>query len=325
MKYRYTIYGLQIESSRPLNLLTETVNDSIDLSIVWTTDESDSPDARLDWQPVVTEGLKRRKAIALWQATASDGIYTKLQYKTEVGRIDFLLDPSKKKLWIIHDRRELPGDLESYFVGPALGCILRLRGTVCLHSSVVNIDGRAVALLGRKMSGKSTFAAGFAQLGAAVLADDVAVLTPKDDNFLVQPGYSKVRLRPASANFLVKNAESLPPVYSDYNSRYFSLAEENRFCSNPLPLAAIYILGEIDDQYNIPFVETIKPREKLLKLLENTVGSFVLTASERAQEFRVLSQIARKVPVSKLFYAHRIKSLPVQCQTIVDDFRCRAT
>jgi hypothetical protein len=325
MKHRYTIYGLQIESSRKLNLLTETASDSIDLSIEWTADESKSPGARLDWQPVITEGLKQRKAVALWQAAGTDGIYTKLQYKTEVGRIDFLLDPAKQKLWIIHDSRELIGDLESYLIGPALGCILRLRGTVCLHSSVVNIDGRAVALMGRKMSGKSTFAAGFAQLGAAVLADDIAVLTSENDDFLVQPGYSKVRLRPASAKFLAKNAESLPPVYSDYNSRYFSLAEENQFCSDPLPLAAIYVLGEIDDQYNIPFVETIKPQEKLLKLLENTVGSFVLTASERAQEFRILSQIARKIPVSKLFYARQIKSLPVQCQTIVDDFRCRAT
>ena len=50
-------------------------------------------------------------------------------------------------------------------VGSVMGCALRLQGIPCLHSSVIAVDNRAIAIIGAKGAGKSTTAAALAQRG----------------------------------------------------------------------------------------------------------------------------------------------------------------
>lgn len=321
MIYHYKIYGLHIQSTRKIELLPPATSSPADLEICWTTDAGDSPDAELEWNEVISEELDRRNGISLFTAESPGGVFTKLIYRTDLGQLVFLLDPKKQKLWIIHHPEELRSDLESYLVGPVLGCVLRMRGVVCLHSSVINIDGKGVALLGKKRTGKSTTAAGLAQAGAKVLADDIAVLNQTKGNFTVASGYPSVRLRPAAADHLTVNTDSLPIVYSDRDSRYFSLIKDDKFSAESLPLRAIYVLGEISEDRAEPFIREIESREKLVKLVENTFGSYVVTNEQRSQEFNFLAQIAREVPVRKLFYSHDLENLDRLSQTIISDFR----
>lgn len=319
--YQYKIYGLNISSSRNISLLTKTNFSQTDLTVNWNVSTLDTPDNSLEWKPFTTEFLDKINEISIWQIETEKGLLTKVCFvKEENKNINFLLDESREKLRIYHHEKEPESDLESFFVGPVLGFVLRLRGAMCLHSSVVGIAGKAIAFLGHATAGKSTIAAGMANAGAEILADDAAVLTVEDDKFIVQSGYAKIRLRQKAAEFLTDNPEDLPIVYSTRESRYLSLENGNNFHSGSLPLAAIYILGEVSDDYKKPFIKPIKAQEKLMNLIKNTLGNYVVSGDLRAKEFEVLSRIAQTIPMRKLHYAHDIKTLPKQCELIVKDF-----
>lgn len=324
MNFRYKIYGLRLKSSRPINLLDERQDGSeeTDLFVHWSSGKSGTPDDSLEWKRVLTNDLKRKKRISLWTSETANGVFTKLRFATEISHIDFLLDGAKKNLWITHDPNEAESDLDSYFVGPALGCVLRLRGTICLHASAVNVGEKAVVFLGKKRGGKSTTAAGFRRIGYRVLADDIAVIEPRGDDCFIQSGYSKIRLRanPAAALFQAESGR-MPMVYKHRDSRYLSLEKESDFSVDALPLAAIYLLGEINAGDTTPFVEPIAPSEKLVRLTENTFGSYVISQELRRGEFVLLAALAKKIPFRRLMFGHDLRTLDAQCRTIVEDLR----
>ncbi len=103
-------------------------------------------------------------------------------------------------------------DVTSYFLGPVLGFVVRLRGTVCLHASAVLVDGAAVAFLGPSGAGKSSLCAYFAQRGAAVLTDDVLALRRGGGGFHVLAGPARLRLWPDSVRHLYGARAILPRV-----------------------------------------------------------------------------------------------------------------
>lgn len=323
MRLHYKIYGLHIESSRELTLLPAQSLSKPDLTVEWVTDNSETPDATIEWKQILTKELKERNGITLWRSETDEGIFTKLRYDTPVGFIDFLLNPSQEKLWVIHNEKESETDLQSYFVGPAMGCILRLRGVMCLHASVVNLDGHAVAIMGKKKAGKSTSAASLAQFGAPILSDDMCVLTTQDGSFIVHPGYPQVRLWQSSIQALYGENKTLPKVYTHRDKRYIQLgvegSKEGTFWTKPLPLAAIYFLDAIDE--GEPFVEALNPQTKLMCLVENTFGSYVVTDELRQKEFRVLGHISKTIPMRSLMFGHDLVTLPLQSKAIIEDFR----
>ncbi len=319
--HHYKIYGLRIASTRKIDLLKEIdPSAETDLTVEWKTSTPHTPDNGPDWEQVHSEMLKLYAVITLWKNENST--ITKVCFELE-GRepLNFVFDANRKLLSIYHHSEESRGDLESYLVGPALGIVMRLRGIVCLHSSVVAINGNAIALLGHSTAGKSTLAAGLAEAGAKILADDIAVVTTGSAGFYVHPGYSKIRLRPVAAKFLTPNPDSLPIVYSHRDSRYVSLSEETGFEGAALPLSSIYVLGEFSEEYRDPFIKPLETKDKLIRLLQNTYGSYVVMDELRANEFKVLSKIAQTIPMRKLFYAQDIETLPKQCEIILEDFR----
>lgn len=322
--YQYQIYGLSIASTRKISLLKETTfSQKANLKVDWNISTAQTPDSTFVWQPVQTELLKYFVDVDVWKTENDQGSFTKVRFKVDDSiKVNFVVDSSGQTLQMFHDEDVLESDVESLFVGPVLSFVLRLRGVVCLHSSVVALDGKAIVFPGHSTAGKSTIAAAMAEAGAKVLADDIAVLFPGEEGFLVQPGYSKVRLRPKAAAFLTSDPASLPKVYSYYKeSRYASLEESGKFHPEPLPLAAVYILGEYSDDYREPFVEPINSSEKFIKLVQNTSGSYVIEGESRAKEFQILAEIAKTVPIRKLFYAHDTETLPKQCEVISEDFR----
>ena len=319
--HHYKLYGLNLVSNRRLELLSGQTDASPDLIVNWTTDASILEGIHLNWVQVQTKEIRRRRGIFLWRAETGSGSYLKLQFVTETAHIDFLLDPKVERLWIVHSELEPPGDLESYFVGPVMGCVLRLRGTVCLHASVVRIGEHAAAIVGPKKMGKSTTAAVLARLGSQVLSDDMAVLAEKDGHFLVHRGYPQVRLWPAAIASLYPDAEDLLKVYSDRDKRYVQLhvgAEHREFWPGALPLGAIYVLKQMEEGRQ-PYIEPVNAQEKIMTLVLNTFGSYVVTDELRSREFAVLARLCKSVPVRRLNFRHDLENLSAPGQTILND------
>jgi len=318
MSFYYQIYGLRVASSRNINLL-EQVMDSNEthLSVIWTTSASDTPDPGMEWTKISNDNTKGTRNIVVYSASGKPESLFKLDFFTDNILLRLIFDKCKQTAWIIYDGNETEGNLDSYFVGVIMGCIIRLQGMICLHGSAVNIAGKAAVFLGSKRSGKSTTAAAFSQMGFNVLADDITVIRLRNGRYYVQPGYPKVRLRPASLSALHQaSAHEFKLVHTQRNSRYSDITDN--FQQDELPLDTIYILNQIPDVNLKPYIEQA-PSGGSIDLIRNSFAKYLSTGGLRKGEFESLLQLASMTRVKKLNFSNDLAGLNSQCELVVND------
>jgi hypothetical protein len=219
-----------------------------------------------------------------------------------------------------------PEDVAIYLLGPVLGFVLRLRGISCLHASAVAIGRQALAFLGPPGAGKSTLAAAFARKGYPVLTDDIVVLLERGEVFLVPPASPRLCLWPEAVAALFGSPDALPrltpenSVVPEWDKRGLNLTgDEYHYQSQPLPLAAIYVLDQRRD--GRPVIEALSGREGMVALMANTYRNELLEKPMMACEFDILSKVASHVSVRKLIPSVDPASLPGLCDLIVKDFQ----
>ncbi len=244
------------------------------------------------------------------------GAYFQLLYRDGT---QFISDLPGTRLWATWPQTLTLDDIAPYLLGPAIGFMLRLRGITCLHASAVAVAEHAIALLGPPGAGKSTAAAAFASRDYPVLSDDVVTLWNEDESFIVQPGHPRLRLWPASLSALCGSREGVTPA----QDKWFLDLRNNgyRFQEKPLPLAAIYVLGERSADPAAPFVQAEPPRDGLMALVANTFANRLLDKAMRAKEFELLGRVLGRVPVRRVTPHADLHYAPKLCDAVVDDFR----
>ena len=234
----------------------------------------------------------------------------------------FLIDNQGSRVWATWPSETLTvEDTATYFLGPVMGFVLLLRGFISLHASAIAVGNRAVAIVGPAGSGKSTTAAAFAERGHRILAEDVVTLGDLDTEFMVQPAYPSIRLWPSSVEALYGDAGSLPKLTPTWDKCYLDLTQEKyEFQQCPLPLSAIYVLAERNEDPASPSVRDLTPAEGLISLIANTYVTHLKDKNMRAREFELLNRVLNSVPV-KIVTPHsdpaRIDCL---CRTILESF-----
>ena len=248
-----------------------------------------------------------------------DGSYFRIVYGDGA---EFLVNRTGSEIWSIWTGNLTIKDSFVYLFGPIVGFVLRIRGLISLHASAVSIDSRAVAIVGSAGAGKSTTAASFALLGYPVLSDDVLPLLDHGDFFSVQSGYPCVCLWPESVESLYGSSDSLPRLTPTWDKRYLALGKDgHRFQRDPMPLAAIYVLGNRETQPGRPFAEPVTGADALLPLVCNTYMNYLLDSAGQAREFELLGRIAGAVPIRKVQPHSDPAYLNKLCEVIVADFR----
>ena len=234
----------------------------------------------------------------------------------------FAVERRAREVWADWPENYTLEDACTYLVGPVMGFVLRLRGTVCLHASAVAVGDRAIALVGPAGSGKSTTAAAFACCGFPVLSDDIVALTLEGGQWLVQPGYPRVNLWPDSVRRLFGSEEALPHITPTWDKRYLPLGQDSyRFASSPLPLGAVYILDSRDSALTTPVVQALSAKEGLITLVANTYANYLLDEDMRHTEFDVLSRVVSSIPVRCVQPPEEASSIPDLCGAIAEDAR----
>ena len=235
-------------------------------------------------------------ALRIWYL--SDGAFLRVDYS---DGMQFWVEPAGKAVWAQWPANLTVEDAAAYLLGPVLGLVLRLRGVTCLHASAVAFDNYAVAFAGCEGAGKSTTAAALARRGHSVISDDIVAVVERDGAFFVPPACPHLSLWLDSVNLLYGSDNALPCFSSNCDKRQLSLAENRlQFQGQPLPLRAIFVLGERSTDAAAPFVEALAPREALLSLVANSYATNLLDRDMRAREFELLGRILTAVSVWRL-------------------------
>ena len=210
MSYVYSIYGLGVSSNLPIpGLVTGPATTRVDVHLYlgsipsWLSELLQVGGQK--WFISPYEDGRGEPVLTVWRLTG--GGYFQLCYSDGTR---FVVDRNGAQIWATWPDTSTLEDLSTYLLGPVMGFVLRLRGATCLHASAIVVDNQAIALVGVAGAGKSTTAAAFAERGYAVLSDDIVAMWAEEGTFLVQPGYPRLRLWPASVDALFGEVSTLP-------------------------------------------------------------------------------------------------------------------
>ena len=317
--YRYTAYGLNILATQPIPELV-AVDGTADPDVtIWVGVVPPLPET-------VPRGGEGDGGSGHPVAGDDERRVTRLSPSGIVAfcfrdGTEFFIAPRGDQIWVTWHAPYTIEDMATYLHGPILGYVLRLRHTVALHASAVAVGTRAIAFVGGPGAGKSTTAACFALKGHPVLADDVSGVDHHQGVFSVRPAYPHLRLWPASVTSLLGTPEALRPITPNWDKRDFPLLEHQAFNASPLPLAALYLLGDRQHDDRAPYVEPVTPREGFISLVGNTYGNMLLDPPMRAHEFDVLTQLSTQVPIRRVIPHDSPQLVETLCDAILADLR----
>lgn len=323
MSIGYSAYGIRLHADIPIpGLLSSSLADEIDVKVWlksvpgWIEDKLTAQRAIRYSSPCQDE--QEKPTLRVWEIA---GGYFHLIYSDAT---EFIVNPMGTEIWARWPDELTLEDTATYLLGPVMGFVMILRGTICLHASAIAFDDKAIAMLGPRSAGKSTTAAAFARLGYSVLTDDVVALDDRGDSFLIQPGYPRLRLWPDSVDALFGEGDALPLLTPNWDKRYLDLTgQEYKFQQKSLPLAAVYILGDRSDDPRAPFVQAVSANTGMMALVANTYATYLKDKAMRAQEFDLLNRILNHVPLRHVTPNADTAYLSRLCEVILDDFQNR--
>lgn len=196
-----------------------------------------------------------------------------------------------------------------YLIGTILALLLHQRGLLALHAGCAALGNHAVAFLGESGQGKSSLVAALQARGHTLVADDVAAVDFTSGQPLVVPAFPQLKLAPAAAEALGQPVESLALLHLEEEKRGYRPAEG--FASEPIPLAAIYLLS-----YGAELaVEPLRPHEAMIELVRHSYPTRLLQSGGETH-FLHSAQIVRHVPVYRLQRPYALGDLAAHAQFV---------
>ncbi len=196
-----------------------------------------------------------------------------------------------------------------------LPMVLSHGGHLVCHASCVAVGGGAIAFVGRSGLGKSTLAASFAAHGDRVMADDGLVVESHEAGYRAIPADPSIRLWEDSGSALLEPGTLTAPSL-EYTSKLRLLAGPAlAFCSDALPLRAVYFLG--NGTAAVPAITPMTSAETLMGLAGNT---FLLDPDDHAvlgAHFHRLASLADGRLCHGLDYPRNYEVLPCVRETIL--------
>jgi hypothetical protein len=315
----YSVYGLTLCARQPLPIMQLSSGPadgcvSIDLA------GQVGRERLANLQPVSSENAswKNWSSTLVEEVREGNRLYLWIRFR---GGIEFLVDRAGTEVWGQWPESVGYDEAVSYLIGPILGTVLRLRGATVLHACAINVNGRAIAVLGDAGAGKSSLAATFAQRGYPILTDDLVALDDQNGAFKIQPGHTWIMVPPETVQVLYGAADALPQALPPWPKRRLDLTREGyHHQRESLPLSAVYLLGQRSRSARAPFVRRVRPRRALLTLLANSNAPRRVQVGTPGRDFDRLSRIAADLPVRRITPHADPTRLPGLCQAILDDF-----
>lgn len=321
MAYPYFVFGLQLQSNRPIPGFRPLLADSPPEVLVSLGNFPEHLSRALPPDPQALYispdlGDNGRPSSRVWQVQGGD--YFRILYDEGT---DCVVDRMGTHIWIWWPEPYTVADVVPYLQGQLLGLAQKLRGVTCLHASAILVGDRAILIVGPRGAGKSSTAAAFLQLGFPVLADDVVPIFEDQGRFMVRAAHSRIWLCPDMVETLYGSSDALPQFAPSWEKRYLELNTAlPAQPSEPKPLGAVYILGGRADEPNRPVVADAALHDAMLNLLCNSYVNHLLDPEMRAREFALLGRLHQNVPLRMALPHADASRITRLCRVILDDF-----
>lgn len=282
LSFKYEAFGLKIHSEIELPELTPLNSEESDITIY--LDKVNIPTGTM-----LEEGdsFKVRK----------NAIY---RFWEDIGKFKITTDSIIVDPTFDVDRNILI----TFLLGTVFATLLRIRNSLVIHASSVNMNGFAVAFSGFKGYGKSTTAMAFYKNGYSVVADDYIKIEFDDNGTpITYPGFPSLRLSSKSRKCMGLNFDENNLKKNIIDKTYQSVP--NLFSKNKLILKKIYILQRGEESKII----NISPSEAFMALVKNTFGIHMFSKSEIPYNFFQCERLLKEVEVSVLEVTNSLENI----------------
>ncbi len=167
-----------------------------------------------------------------------------------------------------------PAYVRLALLGPVIGLALRNLGCLVLHASAVLVNGTACLFVGQSGAGKSTMAAALHRAGHYLLCDDIVAMKVPADNpgpFRVDPGISRIKLWPDSAQVVTDTDSKVEPLYDGFDKLALTLPGRASDIEHDCRVKAIFFLTIADELV----VQSIHGIQAVLNLVANSYAAAV--------------------------------------------------
>lgn len=282
------VHGLRVGSDMPLE----------GMPLGGTEGRPDVNVARTDWIPPIEADAPVILSYAYdsgqtVHAATDDNASTCISFPG-VGRFRLSEGLDRVEMWV---ESAASTDMAAVLLqGWVMSMVIMLRGGTVLHASAVESNGSTVGFLADSGMGKSTLAGMLIRDGARLLSDDVLRVEGRPDNeFVVHPGSTSLRLRPAASEL----AHSLTGAQVSPTTDGRLSVQFERLNGEPVRLDAVFIPFPSQGATRLE-VEWLPPVVAAVELNRYPrVYDWKIEAPVR-QHFQVTSALAWSVPVGLL-------------------------
>lgn len=310
----YSVYGLGIASDHDVPGLPEIPGGrASDVRLVFHAPpvrQSGDEDAAPFYTSVI-KSASGAPILRMWLLPQS-GLY-RLLHATGA---EFFVDRRGGWVWVTPHNH---GDADAFelLLTIILSFVIRLRGGISLHASVVALGNRAVALAGPPGAGKSTLAAALGWRGHRLLTDDVAAIWRDGSRFLVFPGPQRIQPRlgiedsPAVAGGLPRTVTTAGDCLDlEFAAQGFTQPRE------PMELRSVCFLEPGDAGAGGPFMAPTTVAAASVRLIGDAWAVRLQDRTMRVQSFMDIIDFSEQAACRVLTFPHRLSAIDECCRLV---------
>jgi len=188
-------------------------------------------------------------------------------------------------------------DIRLFLLGSAMAGLLHQRELIPLHGSCAHSGSGALVFSGPSSSGKSSLAAGLAQMGHSILADDITAIEHiANGSTQVFPGLTRLKIWKDVARYF-RLEHQLERVRDELDKYYLPIEREASIRSLPLDKIILLYPSNLPD-FKLKEIHGAGKFELVYRNIYRI--NFPVSMSRSQELFDRLSQVLNKVPVYSL-------------------------
>ncbi|WP_022882160.1 phosphoenolpyruvate carboxykinase (ATP) [Gryllotalpicola ginsengisoli] len=288
---RTTIYGLRVDSDRPLGPAAGADrHDGREPDVVIRHAPAEVP-------PHSPEGGE----LMLHFAPGGDDLYF-CERRADAsfllvfaGACEFEVSADLRQATVRRHVGAVTGIEDVLTLGGFLAWLLYQRGELVLHASAVQLGGAAIGFTGNSGMGKSTMAALMCAAGAEMLADDVLRVDRDGERALARRGSSELRLRKGADTLAADFVGAAPAARTSADDR--QVLRPADLGADRVPLRALFVPLP-DRSATTVGIHRVTPVEAAVLLLRFPRLLGWIDPAVRAAQFALTTRLVASVPVS---------------------------